>query len=222
MHVPAQVAFVESVDVVHEVIPDVLGDLDTTAIDKRPVPDRRWVDAVTGVAGDRVIDVKHHGGRDKAVYAYAREDLDELGRALAGGSFGENLTTYGLDITHAVIGEVWQVGSDGLVLEVASPRIPCKTFQGFLGEPHWVKRFFAHGAPGAYLRVVDEGTVGAGDEIRVVQRPSHGVTISDTFDLRATDADVLERLLAEHPGVEVTMAEAIRRDLAARERTPFT
>lgn len=216
--------FVETVNVVHSVIADVLGDLDTTAIDKRPVAGRRRVDTLAGVAGDRVIDVKHHGGRDKAVYAYAGEDLDwwaaELGRSLRGGNFGENLTTRNLDITHAVIGEVWQVGDDGLLLEVASPRIPCKTFQGFLGEARWVKRFFAHGAPGAYLRVLSEGTVGGGDAITVLERPAHGVTVGDTFDLRATEAAVLERLLTEHPDVEVTMAAAIRRDLAARARTP--
>src|SRR5215208_2619554 len=111
---PTGSATVESVNVVHAVIPDVLGDLDTTAIDKRAV------DTVAGVAGDRIIDTEHHGGRDKAVYAYAREDLDawagELGRALPGGTFGENLTAYGVDLTHAVIGDHWQVGSEGLVL----------------------------------------------------------------------------------------------------------
>lgn len=224
MHLPARSATVESVNVVHAVIPDVLGDLDTTAIDKRPVVGRRSVDTVAGVAGDRVIDTRNHGGRDKAVYAYAREDLDawaaELGRVLPGGTFGENLTTYGIDVTHAVIGDHWRVGSDGLVLEVASPRIPCKTFQGWLDEPHWVKRFYAHGAPGAYLRVVSEGTVGSGDRIEVVHRPEHGVTISDTFALRPTSAAVLERLLDEQPDLEVTLAAAIRRDLAARARTP--
>jgi MOSC domain-containing protein YiiM len=214
---------VVSVNVVHAVIPDRLGDLDTTAIDKRPVAGRRPVDVVAGVAGDRVIDTKHHGGRDKAVYAYAREDLDgwgeHLGRFLPGGTFGENLTTYGIDVTRAVIGEHWRVGDDGLLLEVASPRIPCKTFQGWMDEAQWVKRFYAYGAPGAYLRVVSEGTVGEGDPIEVLHRPPHGVTISDTFELRPTPARVLERLLDEQPELEVTMAAAIRRDLAARART---
>ena len=106
------------------------------------------------------------------------------------------------------------------MLEIASPRIPCKTFQGWMDEPHWVKRFYAYGAPGAYLRVLSEGTVGAGDRIEVVHRPGHGVTISDTFALRLTSAAVLERLLDEQPDLEVTLAAAIRRDLAARARTP--
>jgi len=222
--VPAQNATVESVNVVHAIIPDILGDLDTTAIDKRPVPDRRWVDATAGVVGDAVIDTKHHGGPDKAVYAYAREDLAawgrRLGRDLPGGSFGENLTTVGVDVTGAVIGEHWRVGSDGLLLEVASPRIPCKTFQGWMDEAHWVRRFYEYGAPGAYLRVVSEGMVGQGDAIEVVHRPNHGVTIGDTFELRPTPADVLERLLDQQPALEVTLAAAIRRDLAARARTP--
>ena len=65
------------------------------------------------------------------------------------------------------------------MLEVASPRIPCTTFQGFMDEPHWVKRFYPARGPGAYLRVVSEGTVGAGDRIEVVHRPDHGVTIGE-------------------------------------------
>jgi MOSC domain-containing protein YiiM len=103
--------------------------LSATGIDKRPVP------GPVGLAGDRVYDVKHHGGSDQAVYAYAREDLDrwaaELGRELPNGSFGENLTTAGLDVNGALLGERWRVGA-GLLLEVSCPRIPCATFQGWL------------------------------------------------------------------------------------------
>ena len=212
-------ASVQSVNVVHAVIPDVLGDLDHTAIDKRPVSGRVAVGSL-GVSGDTQVDTRNHGGPDKAVYAYAREDLDrwaaELGRELTNGTFGENLTTVGLDITTAVIGERWQVGHDGLVVEVSMPRIPCKTFQGWLDEPRWVKRFFAHGAPGAYLRVVADGSVGAGDPITVLDRPGHGVTVADTLDLRATEAGVLRRLLDQHPGAAPDLVRAVRRDLAAR------
>ena len=212
-------ARLESVNVVHAIIPDPLGDMDTTAIDKRPVSGPVRVRRL-GVDGDTQVDRESHGGPDKAVYAYAREDMDrwqaELGRPLTNGCFGENLTTSGLDMTGAVIGERWQVGTDGLVVEVAMPRIPCRTFQGWIGEAHWVKRFFAGGAPGAYLRVVAEGTTGAGDEMHVVDRPSHGVTIGDTFNLRATDAAVLARLLDEQDDLAVDIAAAIRRDLAVR------
>ncbi|MFD7416431.1 MOSC domain-containing protein, partial [Kitasatospora purpeofusca] len=97
--------------------------LDATGIDKRPVDGPVFVSApgpkgtgAVGLAGDRVYDVKHHGGPDQAVYAYAREDLDawqeELGRPLANGVFGENLTTLGLDVNGALIGERWRVGPD--------------------------------------------------------------------------------------------------------------
>ena len=104
---------------------------------------------------------RSHGGTDQAVYAYAREDLDhwqaELGRPLTNGVFGENLTTSGLDVNGALVGERWQVGDD-CVLEVTSPRIPCRTFAGWLEEQLWVKRFTQRGAPGAYLRVIVPGS----------------------------------------------------------------
>lgn len=227
MHIPAQTPFVGAVNVVHALIPDRRGELDRTAIDKRPTSDRVAVTAPVGefdvgLAGDQIYDRKHHGGPDQAVYAYASEDQEwwsgKLGRTVPPGSFGENLTTYGLDVTGAVIGEQWHVGEDGLVLEVTCPRIPCKTFQGWMDEPHWVKRFTEHGAPGAYLRVLSPGTVGAGDRVAVRQRPDHGVTIGDTFVIRRAPADALRRML-EMIGLNETLAQVARRDLAARART---
>jgi len=218
---------ISSVNVVHALVPDVRGDLDKTAIDKRPVPGRVPVsgpaeESGVGLAGDQVYDTRHHGGRDQAVYAYAVEDrawwAAELGRELAGGSFGQNLDTEGVAVTDAVIGERWQVGDDGLVLEVTCPRIPCATFQGFMGEAQWVRRFTDHGAPGAYLRVVSAGTVGGGDAVVVVDRPAHGVTIGDVFVPRRTAADRLQRLLDEQPDLAPDLEHAVRRDLAARDR----
>jgi MOSC domain-containing protein YiiM len=217
---------ISSVNVVHALVPDVRGDLDKTAIDKRPVDRRLPVsgpveDTGVGLAGDQVYDTRHHGGRDQAVYAYAVEDRDwwaaELGRELGGGSFGQNLDTAGVDVTGAVIGERWQVGDDGLVLEVTCPRIPCNTFQGFMELPQWVKRFTDHGASGAYLRVVSPGTVGAGDAV-VVDRPGHGVTIGDVFRVRRTPAERLQRMLDEQPDLAPDLVHAVRRDLAARDR----
>ena len=217
---------ITSVNVVHALIPDLRGDLEKTAIDKRPVDVRVPVQAASegevGLAGDQIFDTRHHGGPDQAVYAYAAEDrawwATELGRELAPGSFGQNLDTEGVDVTGAVIGERWQVGHDGLVLEVTSPRIPCTTFQGFMDEPHWVKRFTEHGACGAYLRVVSPGTVGAGDAVTVADRPAHGVTIGDVFRLRSVDADRLRRMLDEQPDLADDLVHAVRRDLAARDR----
>ena len=138
-----------------------------------------------GVAGDRQCDTKHHGGREQAVYAYAQEDAErwvaELGREIPPGLFGENLRTAGLPVTGAEIGEQWEIGTGGLRVEVTSPRIPCRTFARRMGEQHWVKRFTALGAPGAYLRVLVPGPVAAGDQVAVLHRPGHGVTIGDTF-----------------------------------------
>ncbi|MCF2126178.1 MOSC domain-containing protein [Strepomyces sp. STD 3.1] len=177
-----------------------------TGIDKRPAdgpvrvaaPGPKGVGA-SGLAGDTVCDTRHHGGEDQAVYAVAREDLDawerELGRALPSGSFGENLTTTGLDVSGALIGERWRVGQD-LLLEVTSGRIPCRTFQGHLGEQRWVKRFTEKAAPGAYFRVVEPGEIRAGDPVRIVHRPDHEVTVALQFRAVTTQRELLPRLLA--------------------------
>jgi MOSC domain-containing protein YiiM len=214
------VAKIISVNVVHSLIPDVRGDLDLTAIDKRGQDGRVPVGPL-GVMGDDQYDKRHHGGPLQAVYAYASEDAawwaSELGYEITPGRFGENLTTAGLDVTDAVLGERWRIGDDGLVVKVTAPRIPCTTFQGWMDEPHWVKRFTEHGAPGAYLRVMAEGTVGAGDEIEVVHRPDHGVTIGEVFVIRRADTDRLRRAL-DDPEVEGEMADEIRHDLEARAR----
>jgi MOSC domain-containing protein YiiM len=167
-----------------------------SAIDKRPV-DGQVAARRLGIDGDQHGDRRHHGGVDKAVYAYAYEDLrawaDMLDRSLKPGQFGENLTTLGLDVTGAVIGERWGIGE--AVLEVSCPRIPCRTFAGFLGEPRWVRRFTAYGAPGAYLRVVEEGRLGRGDTVSVLDRPGHGLTVGEAFRALTGDHAGAARLL---------------------------
>jgi MOSC domain-containing protein YiiM len=119
-----------------------------------------------------------HGGPDKAVYAYASEDTEwweaQLAAPLGAGAFGENLTVRGLPVSDAVIGERWAVGST--VLEVAQPRLPCFKLGLRMGDPRFLKRFAAAGRPGAYLRVIHEGDIGAGDQIDVLSRPAHAVT----------------------------------------------
>ncbi|MFF1868340.1 MOSC domain-containing protein [Kitasatospora herbaricolor] len=176
-----------------------------TGIDKCPVdgpvavtaPGPKGTGAV-GLAGDRVYDVKHHGGADQAVYAYAREDLDrwepELGRPLADGCFGENLTTAGLDVNGALIGERWRIGPD-VVLEVSCPRIPCATFQGWLERAGWIKEFTRAALPGAYLRVIEPGEIRAGDRIEIVHRPDHRVTVAGSFRAMTTEPELLPGLL---------------------------
>jgi MOSC domain-containing protein YiiM len=171
-----------------------------SAIDKRPVRGRVLV-GLLGVVGDDHADVEHHGGTDQAVYAYAREDLDwwteQLGREMRNGAFGENVTTTGLDITTALIGETWRMGS--AVVQVTSPRIPCATFQSWTGERHWVKRFAVAGRPGAYLRVVTEGQIAAGDEVEVLGRPEQQVTVAEAMRAFYGDPDVM-RVLLTVPG----------------------
>jgi MOSC domain-containing protein YiiM len=178
----------------------------TSGIDKRPVAGRIDVRAPgpkgvggSGLAGDTVCDRDHHGGDDQAVYAYAREDLEwwetALGRSLSPGRFGENLTTSGLDVTGARVGEHWRVGDD-LVLAVTSPRIPCRTFAVWLAEEGWAATFNAAGRPGAYLRVLAPGTVGRGDAIEVIRRPDHDVTIGLMFRALTTERHLRPRLAA--------------------------
>ena len=158
--------------------------------------------ATLGVEGDQVSDTVHHGGPDQAVYAFAREDLDywarELGREIRDGQFGENLTTVGIDVNEAEVGERWRIGT--AVFEIASVRIPCNDFKNWMGASGyemaaWVKRFTAPGRPGPYLRVLEEGTIAAGDELVVVHRPGHGVSVSTMFRALTTDRDLLPELL---------------------------
>lgn len=206
-----------SVNLVHEIRADPHGDVGRTAIDKRPTSSRVALSS-EGPLGDTVMDRMHHGGVDQAVYAYASEDLrawsHELQRDIAPGLFGENLTTSGIDVTGSVIGSIWDIG--GTRLQVRVHRTPCSTFQDWLSEPHWVKRFTDWGAPGAYLKVLTPGAVQAGDEIIIESVPSHGVTIGDTFRGRRGDRDKLQRLLDEND-ISADLVEYVQRELAVGE-----
>ncbi|WP_200215379.1 MOSC domain-containing protein [Micromonospora coerulea] len=185
-----------------------------SGIDKRPV-DGPVLLRADGVAGDFIGERAHHGGPDQAVYAYATEDADwwaaELGRGIRPGGFGENLTTYAVDVTGAVIGEEWAIGD--ALLQVTKPRTPCATFAGFWGMPDLIKRFTARAAPGAYLRVLREGTVGAGDPVEVVARPAHGVTIGEVFRATSLEPELLPRLL-DVPELPESIREKVRRRVA--------
>ena len=172
------------------------GRLGRTAIDKRPVPGPVTVGPL-GLAGDEQVDKPDHGGCEQALYAYAREDLDwwveRLGRELPSGTFGENITTSGLEVTGALIGEVWRLGS--AVVQVTSPRIPCAVFAGWMDERQWVKRFADAGRTGAYLRVLEQGQVGAGDPVEVLARPAVRVTIAESARAYYGDVELMRRLL---------------------------
>ena len=157
-----------------------LGQRDTTAIWKSPVAGRVPVRGVN-LEGDDQADRRVHGGRDKAVYSYSREDEEwweqQLGCSLEPGTFGENLTLVGIDMNAAVIGERWEIGT--ALLEVAQPRFPCWKLGARMGDPDFPPRFSAALRPGVYLRILREGDIGTGDEVRSVFTPTHNVTIGD-------------------------------------------
>ncbi|SCX18629.1 MOSC domain-containing protein [Mycolicibacterium fluoranthenivorans] len=192
-----------------------------TGIDKRPTALRVEVRSPgpmqgglgSGLVGDLIGNQAFHGGDDQAVYAYAREDLDawegRLEREIANGVFGENLTTSGVDVTNALVGERWRVGSEGLELEVSRPRIPCRTFALWLEINGWVKSFTTTAVPGAYLRVVTPGAVRAGDRIEVIERPDHDITVGVVFRALTLEAGLLPSVLA---------ADALPEDIKQKAR----
>jgi MOSC domain-containing protein YiiM len=198
------------------------GDVPVTGIDKRPVtgrvevrdPGPKGSGLGSGVVGDFIGDGRHHGGSDQAVYAFAREDLDDwerrLDRSLRNGFFGENLTTRGVEVSAARIGERWLVG-DTVVVQVTAPRIPCSTFRGWVGEPGWLRTFTEVGRPGTYLHVVVPGFIAAGDPIEVVHRPEHDVTVQLAYRASTTARELLPRLLDAGDDLIPEMRERARR-----------
>lgn len=182
----------------------VPGRVGVTAIDKRPVEGPVQVREL-GLHGDIQADRQHHGGPWKAVYLLSDSDVEpwsgEFGGPIPPGYFGENLRVTGVDTSQLQIGTVLEIGrpseqgKGGLRIEITTPRIPCRTFAHRTGKPRWVRRFTEAGRPGAYARVLIAGPVEAGDEIRVVTAPTHGVTIGRV--LAGVDDDDVSRLLSE-------------------------
>lgn len=177
--------------------PSAVGSLPETAIDKRPTGSATITEA--GLTGDTIVDTKNHGGPDQAVYIYTREDFAhweaELGRPLAAGTFGENLTLAGISSAEVKVGDRFLIGD--VVLEASSARIPCAVFQDHIGEAEWIARFRDARRPGVYCRVLGEGTVAAGDEVHHVPGTSL-LTILDTQDIyydREFPSDRLEAAL---------------------------
>ena len=205
----------------------------STGIDKRPQegpvalrdPGPRTTGLGSGLIGDFVGDVAHHGGTDQAVYAFAREDLDDwerrLGRTLPNGFFGENLTTRGLDVNGARLGERWRLGGTA-ELVVTCPRIPCSTFRGWVGGRDWLKVFTRAARPGAYLRVVTPGSIAAGDAVEIVHRPDHDVTVALTYRAITAERELLGRLLAAGDDLIEELRETVAggRTLDLDERRP--
>lgn len=178
---------------------------DYTGHDKQPVaqvqvsaPPKRAARGGSGVAGDYIGDLAHHGGSTQALYAVSQSELDywsaQLGRRLAPGSFAENLTVAGFNVDEAPIGQQWQVGKD-VVLQVTGARIPCRTFAAAMGEPQWVRRYTQRGRPGAYLGVIAPGTIQAGDTITALRTPGHGLAVRDYFAAAMGERALAQALL---------------------------
>jgi MOSC domain-containing protein YiiM len=166
-----------------------------TGIDKRSVTGAIEFKN-NGVVGDRVIDTNVHGGYEQAVYAYAREDAQwwerEINEEIPAGRFGENLTTEGMDVNAAIIGEQWKIGS--VILEVSQPRIPCRVFAGFWKRATLIKDFTQAGRPGTYLRIIQEGSAQAGDAIEVIFKPDHTISISDLFAAKSGERSKINEI----------------------------
>ncbi len=172
----------------------------------RPARSAIWKVSVTGrvaargvnLEGDEQADRKAHGGPDKAVYAYAVEDLrwwqNEIGRSIPYGGFGENLTTEGIEVNDALVGERWEIGT--AVFEISEPRVPCWRLGVRMNDALFPRRFTEAMRPGAYLRIIAEGDLTATDEIRIVEKPNHDLTIRDVFRIFTRDRHEVERLLA--------------------------
>lgn len=186
---------------------DWAGSVGKTGIDKRPKLGRVSLEN-DAVEGDQVLDTKNHGGKDQAVYAYAREDADwwekEIGLEINNGRFGENLTTQDIDVTNAIVGEKWALGT--CILQVTMPRIPCKVFQGFWQRPNLIKEFTQAQRPGAYLKIIQEGYVSAGDDISVFDIPQHGITIKDLFMAKSGERSKIKDI-NQIPGLALKFKE---------------
>ena len=196
---------IESVSTPADVVSVNVGRVRTVMLGERPVQTAIWKTPVEGpirvrgvnLDGDDQADREVHGGPDKAVYAYAAEDLawwaTRLGRPVEPGTFGENLTTRGVDLANAIVGERWSIGS--AILEVTQPRVPCFKLGIRMGDRRFPAAFAAAGRPGAYLAIVEEGDLRADDPIRVVSRPAHDVTVGLVARAYHADHRLAERLL---------------------------
>jgi MOSC domain-containing protein YiiM len=189
----ARVLSINITSIVHE--GEWTGSEGRTGIDKRSVSGPIEFKN-NGVAGDRIIDTNVHGGYDQAVYAYASEDAQwwekEINEVIPAGRFGENLTTEGIDVNAALVGEKWKIGS--VILEVSQPRIPCRVFAGFWKRATLIKDFTQAGRPGAYLRIIQEGAAQAGDAIEVIYKPEHSVRISDLFAAKSGERSKINEI----------------------------
>jgi len=156
--------------------------IETTGIYKMPVNEPVEITSL-GIEGDAICDKKNHGGPDQALYIYGGADYawweQEIGKELAPGTFGDNLTISDLESAQFNVGDYIHIGE--VTLQVTSPRIPCSTFATRMNDPQWVKKFRAAERPGLYVRVVKEGTVKAGESVTVEKYTGETVSILQMY-----------------------------------------
>ena len=189
-----------------------------TGIRKRPVTDPVEVTRL-GITGDAVLNKRHHGGPDQAVYLYRSEDYawwsGELGQTVEYGRFGDNLTVSGLPDPNLPVGT--QLVFPAVTLEITAPRIPCSTLAACMGATDFVSRFVEAERPGLYCRVIRPGLLQTGDEFTLL--PYAGDTIS-TLDLyraryrRLRRAEIVQFLAAP---IDIRTRRDLQRDLAGRD-----
>jgi MOSC domain-containing protein YiiM len=153
-----------------------------TGIFKRPVEGP--VEILSGgLTGDTISDQENHGGPDQAVYVFGAPDYawwsDELGRELAPGTFGENLTVSDLESARVCVGD--RLGIGPVILEVTAPRVPCLTLAVRMADPAFLKRFRRAERPGVYCRVVRGGEVRAGDKVACAPYAGRRVPVLEVF-----------------------------------------
>ncbi len=176
-------------------------ELEITGIYKLPTHKSVEINKL-GIPQDVICDGKNHGGPDQAIYIYGMADYawwsKELGRELSAGTFGENLTISELESTQLNIGDRLHVGS--VILEVTAPRIPCSTLARRMGDPKFVKKYRHAGRPGLYCRVIQEGFVQAGDEVKIERYAGETISIlqmfRDYYDNHKSEETLRRRLRA--------------------------
>ena len=193
---PFPMSMIISVNVGTPRMVEFRGQAVSTGIYKSPVDGPVRVEGVN-VAGDDQADRRVHGGEHKAVYAYAAEDYawwsDRLGRTLAAGTFGDNLTTDGIDLGDAVVGQRWRIND--VVLQISEPRMPCYKLGIRMEDPAFPTVFSEAGRPGSYLRIIEAGSLASGDHIEVGHTPSHGLTVSEIARIYDRDQHEAGRFL---------------------------
>jgi MOSC domain-containing protein YiiM len=156
--------------------------LETTGIYKTPVGESVLINTL-GIKEDFIASIKHHGGPDQAIYVYGQTDYDwwsaETGRQLTAGTFGDNFTVSDLESAAFNIGDRLHIGS--VILEITAPRIPCKTFARRMDDPLFVKKFRHAERPGLYCRVIQEGNVQTGDEVRIEKYQKETISVLEMY-----------------------------------------